>query len=748
MDIVAAAADEIIETSHNQLNGDHGSYSPTFEKKLIEENRYDGYWVEAFQFDNQSVIGLIAFGLNSEEINFYQNPSITTQSGNRTLIQKFNGPVAMDQADITGDGLNDILICFQYGNTMLDSDPEGGKIVWLENPGRNVDKDLWKMHYVGRSTAMHRFKVGHFTQTKRWEILGLPIASKPYDLVSAVPILLFRQPDDLLNATEWPFEIIDQDFFHLIHDATRFNNDQLDSLLVASREGINWFYFNQNLNKWMIENIGHGEQEQKQQTTYYGSGGIDFGRVGNDSFAYLAAIEPFHGNVIAVYIKSMDNSLKNIYWNRYILDIYGYPNEYGEGSAHHLVCADFDKDGDYEFLVALRGPSPNQGVFLYKAIDLSRGLFAKWKVSEDSAARIAVADFDYDGLLDFATISYSVPGYYIAKNPSINIFYNRFAQKKLQAINEIQVVKQNNDLLFKVPRSNKASQYQTLPFITIDGITLSLEILPPYSSRHVDNTTYIKVLSGRIIWTDSSKKSYQPVNHSRTFLFKPRTAASLEIHSDNDRIATGSEGALLIVFETRDKSNNIHRIEDIQKILIENSLPEYSPQDARKLTFQFIRYDQYDSAQQFKGLEFYNMKGFRIKFADNDEQLCYMQMWAAGQGVNAGVHNHAKDFFCETHVCLINGSGQGGIHYLNDSKEDYDPLTTPDSVFEKLIVPSFYEQGPLWEIDAQNKPVLRNDSTVVYPWHKWQAGIDRSFNQSYDVWIVFEFNSQLSTLPS
>ncbi|MFC8451542.1 FG-GAP repeat domain-containing protein [Kitasatospora sp. NPDC057223] len=407
--------------------------APKFAAEIVADQLRDGYWLEAPDIDNDNKPDLFGYGLRLGEIYWYQNGEKWTR---RLVADKIKMPVGADFADISGNGHPDIIVCYDlYGpiGTIQDANTAGGKIDWLENPGSpDKDESRWKRHYVGRATGMHRLRVGHFTQTERLEIIGLPIVAKE-DVHAVLPVVLFTQPDDVQSAEEWPMTVIDDSHFRMIHGAEKkpglIPGSDRDSMLLASDEGVTWLYWDDSAKEWVRKLIGTGELTQFEQTGFRGSGDLNAGRIGDDPMAYVAAIEPFHGNTVAVYTKAADGPAGEVEWKRTLLDVYGDPNENGEGPGHQIVCADFDGDGEDEFLVALRGPWPWQGVMYYKAIDLENGVWAKWRVSDESVARIATADFNGDGRLDFATIAYSVQNYYVAKDAKLMLYRNEIEQQ-------------------------------------------------------------------------------------------------------------------------------------------------------------------------------------------------------------------------------------------------------------------------------------------------------------------------------
>lgn len=401
---------------------------PRFTAEVVADQLRDGYWLEAADIDGDGRPDLIGCGLTLGEIAWYRN-----DDWQRNLaVGKVHMPVGLDVADITGTGTPDIVVCYELygpGGTIHHPNAEGGKIDWLEHPGDDLATGApWKRHYIGNTVGMHRLRIGHFTRTDRWEIIGLPIVAME-GVHALLPVVMFTQPADPRADGPWPMTVIDDSNFRMIHGAARkaglIPGSDLDSLLLASDEGVTWLYYDQGTASWKRELIGTGEHGVFERTGFRGSGDVDAGRVGDDPMAYVAAVEPYHGNAVAVYVRDStggDDGTPG--WRRVLLDVFGEPNENGEGTGHSVLCADFDGDGDDEFLIGLRGPAPWQGVMLYKAVDVRNGAFLKWRVSTDSAARVIAADFNGDGTLDFASIAYKVPHYYEAADAKIMIYRN------------------------------------------------------------------------------------------------------------------------------------------------------------------------------------------------------------------------------------------------------------------------------------------------------------------------------------
>ena len=408
--------------------------APRFEKVVVADKLKDGYWIQAVDINGDGKPDLVTSGLALGEVYWYENPS-----WKRRLIATLPKPVAMDCADIDGDGYPDIAISHDYGSCMYHCKPEDGKISWLRNPGRHDSDASWEQHFIADLMATHRLRLGQFTQTKDLELLALPVVGSR-GVHEPITVTLYTKPADALKATQWESKVADNSSYRIIHgiwpDKYRAKHGSpLDSALLASEEGVTWFGYDPQERRWQVELLGSGELSEEATTHFKGTGNVAAGRIGDDPYAYIATVEPFHGNTVAVYSKAVQvpGEVGGIKWNRTVLDVFGDPNEAGEGAGHHVVTGDFDGDGDDEFLVALRGPMPWQGVFYYKAVDVMNGLWVKTRVATVSAARIAVADFDGDGRLDFATTGYYTPGYFLCEDPQVAVFLNRFGAEPVKS---------------------------------------------------------------------------------------------------------------------------------------------------------------------------------------------------------------------------------------------------------------------------------------------------------------------------
>jgi len=344
----------------------------TFIEHEIGTGLKGGYQLVAADLNRDGKPDLIALASGLDELVWYENTGAGARGWPRHVITR--GLVQMINLAVL-DGQT-ILLADRFSSNPPKSE---GRVYMLKAQG-DVRQE-WSRTEIDRLPTSHRFRTARFRQGPA--VVNAPLADPKAttpDYLGHIPLVMYRPPDfkrELITDAE-------QGVMHGIF-VKDVNGDGFDELFTASFLGIHQYTQKKDLT-WTRKQIGTGEPVKWPPFTGKGPGSSDVAW----SKQLTVAIEPWHGNIVAVYEKG----------RRRVLD-----TSLNEG--HTVEIADFNGDGQEEFLIGDRGRLPSGpakgGVYLFHR---EKGDWVKTQVDGTAmaAASCVVLDLNADGRTDAACI--------------------------------------------------------------------------------------------------------------------------------------------------------------------------------------------------------------------------------------------------------------------------------------------------------------------------------------------------------
>lgn len=361
----------------------HGADFPRFEMREIDPHVGEVcYAVTSADVDGDKKLDVVAVSEN--RVVWYQNPDWKPRVMIADATDRDN--VCIAPHDIDGDGKVD----FALGAGWLNN-RHLGTIQWLSR-GKSLD-DPWHVHPIGRESWTHRVRFGDVLGTGTPQLIVSPL-NKSQGL--GVRVLAYEIPKKPASEP-WEVIVLD-DKLNAMHNhwTGDLDGDKQTDLITASMEGVFLFQRDKSgkLQKTQIGEGAPGPAEAQKS----GAGEIKVGRMKNGS-AFIATVEPMHGNQIAVYTPpGADGTGK---WQRHLLD-----STLGRG--HAVGVGDVDHDGTDELIIGHSdkgtGNPAGPGVFIYDPADETGSKWTKHAIDNGGIATedLVVDDFNDDGWLDIA----------------------------------------------------------------------------------------------------------------------------------------------------------------------------------------------------------------------------------------------------------------------------------------------------------------------------------------------------------
>ena len=344
----------------------------TFREHTIATDLKGGYQVVAIDVNHDGKIDLIALASGMTELVWHENPTWERHVIAGNLSRMIN----LAAWDIDGDGIPEIVLAHEFSMRAKESI---GIVSVLKHNGD--PRQPWTITEIDRLPTSHRLRAADIDGSGKKVVVNAPLTgakAEAPDYREPVPLVYYRPGD-------WKRQVIDESSQGVVHcvTITDWDHDGRDEILTAGFEGIQLYKLGKTP-RWDRTKITPGDPAAWPKS---GSSDVAVGHLGKTPF--LAAIEPWHGEKVAVYMEGS----KSV-WNREVID-----DSLLDG--HTIVTADLNNDGADEIIAGFRGKP--QRVYIYErhATDWIRQTLDD---GDMAAAACAVADLNGDGRLDIACI--------------------------------------------------------------------------------------------------------------------------------------------------------------------------------------------------------------------------------------------------------------------------------------------------------------------------------------------------------
>jgi len=349
---------------------------PRFREHVISNELKYGYQLVAADLNKDGQKDLIALDERATELVWFENRPPTWER--HVLAEDVPRPLNADCWDLDADGVPEVVLAYRF-----EPDPHKsvGNVVLLKS-GDEVRRP-WTAREIDRVPTAHRVRwIDPQGDGKKVLLVG-PMVGTKYPPVpdDPVPIYLYRPG-------EWKRETLSAFPRGVLHAINPVNWDggAKQQLLTACYLGLHRIEFRGG--PWIVTPISPGDP---RPWPLCGSSEVRLGHLGTNRF--LAAIEPWHGNQLVVYLQEGES------WKRLVI-------EDKMDNGHALAVGDLNGDDRDEIVCGFRGKGCRLSI--YQAAD-SRG--ERWQNTVldggISAADCIVADFTGDRKPDIACIGAS-----------------------------------------------------------------------------------------------------------------------------------------------------------------------------------------------------------------------------------------------------------------------------------------------------------------------------------------------------